>query len=430
MQRSPIQHPSSANAAVAPAAQSGADRRQRSRLAATLASARRLPGYRETLGALPPARDPFETLVSLPVIGREQIQERPLDFRPAEVRSLTLSSSGSTGTPLELFIHPRSRRRRQRQFAAFFLRNGWRPWHRAISLKLPFDPSARFGSEALDRGPLRRRQCVSILEPVEEQYRQIREADPQILHGLPTMLTEIAVLAARDGWRPSGLRRVFTVSETLRPGDRRQIEAALGARVFDLYAAAEAFIGWECEQRRGFHLNEGGVVTEILDDEGAPAAPGTVGNVVITTLDNPAMPLVRYAIGDMALAGKGVPCPCGRPQALLPAVIGRRVPVFAVAGQQVSPWGAVARIAELDFVRQFQLVQPGLGQIDIRIRRRPGSAIDVETLRRIVHEELGPGLAVGIVEVEELPLLPSGKAPEPIASPTFPAAAVVPEPSA
>lgn len=429
MQHSPIQHPSSANAAVAPAAQPVAGRRQRDRLAATLAAARRLPAYRETLGALPPATDPLETLASLPVIGREQIQERPLDFRPADGRSLTLSSSGSTGTPLELFIDPRTRRRRQRQFAAFFLRNGWRPWHRAISLKLPFDPSARFGSEALDRGPLRRRTCVSILEPVEEQYRQIRETDPQILHGLPTMLTEIAALAARDGWRPSRLRRVFTVSETLRPGARRQIESALGAPAFDLYAAAEAFIGWECEQRRGFHLNEGGVVTEILDDEGAPAAPGTVGNVVITTLDNPAMPLVRYAIGDMALAGDGVPCPCGRPQALLPAVIGRRVPVFLVAGRQVSPWGAVARIAELDFVRQFQLVQPGRCQIDVRIRRRPGRAIDEQTLRRVVSEELGPELAIGVVEVEELPLLPSGKAPEPIASPAFPAASVVPEPS-
>ena len=430
VEHSTIQHPSAANGGSAPRPPAPADRRQRDRLAATLALARRLPAYRDTLGVLPEAADPFETLSLLPVIGREQIQERPQDFRPPDRRSLTLSSSGSTGTPLELFIDPGSRRRRRRQFATFFLRNGWRPWHRAISLKLPYDPSARFGSEALDRGPLRRRQCISILDPVDEQYRRIRDIEPQILHGLPTILTEIATLAAHDGWRPPRLRRVFTVSETLRPGDRRQIESAFGAPVFDLYAAAEAFIGWECDQRRGFHLNESAVVTEILDEQGAPAPPGAVGSVVITTLDNPAMPLVRYAIGDMAIAGNGRPCPCGGPGALLPAVIGRRVPVFVVAGEQVSPWGAVARIAELDFVRQFQLVQPELGRLDVRVRWRPGRAVDERMLRRIVGEELGPGLSIGVVEVAELPPLPSGKAAEPIVSPVFPDASAIPEPSA
>ena len=402
-------------------------RRQRERLTATLSAARELPGYREALAGFSPEGDPFEALSSLPLLSREQIQRRPGDFRDLRRRSLILSSSGSTGTPLRIHIAPHSRRRRRRQFAGYFLRHGWMPWNPAISLKIPSDPSARFGSGAIDRGPLRLRRSVSVLDPVDEQYRAIRESEPEILHGLPSILVELAELAELEGWRPSRLRRIFAVSETLSPRARREIERGFGAPVYDLYAAAEAFVGFECERRCGFHVHETNVVLEVLDERGEPAAPGAIGNVVITTLDNPAMPLVRYAIGDVAVAGGDVPCPCGRPHTLLPAVIGRHVPLFDIGGRRVSPWGVIARMAELHFVRQFQIVQPAPDSVEVRLRLRAGATVDEPVVRRLVAEELSEAVAVAIAPVSEIPQLPSGKAASVVAAPSFPA---VPEPAA
>ena len=394
--------------------------RQRRLLAETLARARRLDGYGTTVAQLPENLDPYQALRRLPVLERATIQERPEAFRDPSERSLLLQSSGSSGTPLKFYLHPRSRWRRRRQFVAFFLRNGWRPWQRTVSLKVLPDPSARLGSSSLDRTVLRRRVSISVLEPIERQYQIIREFEPEVLHGLPTILGELASMASSDQWRPLRLRRVFTVSEVLLPSVRATIEQALGARVVDLYAAAEANIGWECERRDGFHLNMTNVVVEVLDDSGDPTPRGETGRVVITTLDNPAMPLVRYALGDMAIAGAGARCPCGRPQPLLPRVLGRRVPLLTIDGGQVSPWGVLARMHELDFLRQFQLVQPAPDALRARILVRPGRRIDEAAVRRLIAEELGEGLSVEVEAVSEFSRLPSGKAVHAVQAPMFP----------
>jgi phenylacetate-coenzyme A ligase PaaK-like adenylate-forming protein len=79
----------------------------------------------------------------------------------------------------------------------------------------------------------------------------------------------------------------------------------------DLYAADEAgCIALQCPDHEHYHVQSESVLVEVLDVEGRACAPGAVGRVVVTTLQNFAMPLVRYDIGDVAEAGD--PCPCGR----------------------------------------------------------------------------------------------------------------------
>jgi phenylacetate-coenzyme A ligase PaaK-like adenylate-forming protein len=132
--------------------------------------------------------------------------------------------------------------------------------------------------------------------------------------------------------------------------------------------------------------------------------------VAITALDNRATALIRYAIGDMAVAPSGAVCPCGRPGPLLPRVLGRQVPMLSIAGRTVSPWGVVARMHELAFLRQFQLAQPAPDELIVRIRVRDGQALDRPAVQRLVVEELGPIVRTEVEEVEAMPRLPSGKA--------------------
>jgi phenylacetate-CoA ligase len=148
---------------------------------------------------------------------------------------------------------------------------------------------------------------------------------------------------------------------------------------------------------------------EILDEEGRPTPPGEIGRVALTTLDNPAMPLIRYAIGDMAVAGDGSRCPCGRPQPLLSKVLGRQVPFLQMGGRRVSPWGVLARAHELHFIRQIQLVQPAPNVLRADVLPRPGHDLDEESLRRLITEELGSELRVEIAELDAYRRLPSGK---------------------
>lgn len=386
------------------------DRRRR-RLAATLRRARSLPGNAgrcEWAGGI--GRDPANALARLPVLERRLVQEDPEAFRDPRVPAVLLNSSGSTGVPLRLYLERRARRRRQRQFARFFLSNGWRPWDRALSIKVLPDSSARLGSRRLDATLLRRRRAASILEDPDRLFELLRREDPEILHGLPSALEQLACRAESEGWRPGRLRRIFTVSEALSPSARVLLERVLGAPVIDSYAAAEAVIGFQCELRSGFHVIEDNVVVEVVDDAGAPIPAGECGRVLITTLDNAAMPLVRYAIGDMALAPSGAPCRCGRPGMVIPRILGRQVPMFEVDGGSVSPWGVIARMHEIESVRQFQLIQTERDAVTVLIRPQQPSAGTTGEVRRLVVEQLGSAVRVEVREVEAIEPMASGKA--------------------
>ena len=386
-------------------------RRQRRSLARVLAAARSLPGYRRHLADWAPGDDPYAGLRMLPVLERDAVQDHPGAYHHPGVRSLALTSSGSTGVPLSLSLDRRARWRRRRQYGLFFLTNGWLPWRRSVSLKLAVDPSARLGSGILDRTVLSRRKVVSVLEPLDRQFEAVRSADPEILHGLPSALEQIAIRAHATGWRPRGLRRIFTVSEALTPATRELLESALGAPVLDSYAASEALVGWECGRGGGIHVLEGNVVVEVLTDDGEPAAPGAVGHVVITALDNRAMPLLRYAIGDLALAPSAERCTCGRAGILIPRVLGRRVPMFEVGGELVSPWGMIARMYELRGIGQFQLVQQAPDSLLALIRRdATGEPVDRAAVAALAAAELGDSVRVEVREVERIDTGERGKA--------------------
>ena len=305
---------------------SGARRRllvqQRGRLDQALTVAARLPGYRNVLARLPTRLDPAERLVRLPVLERRQLQADPEFFRDRSRSSIGIHTSGSTATPLTYYLDRRARLRRLAEYARFFSLHGWRPWHCSLSFKVLPDSSDRVGSRWLDHSLLVRRRVVSVLDPPEAQFRIFRATDPHILHGLPSILQQLVIQMRRQSWRPSRLQRIFTSSEALESRTRDRLEGILGAPVVDHYGAAEGFIGWECERRNGYHLNMRSIFLEILDTEGESVAPGAVGRIVITTLDNPAMPLVRYAIGDHAVRGDEGMCPCGRAEPLIPKVIG------------------------------------------------------------------------------------------------------------
>ena len=227
-------------------------RRQRRSLARVLAAARSLPGYRRHLADWAPGDDPYAGLRMLPVLERDAVQDHPAAYHHPGVRSLALTSSGSTGVPLSLSLDRRARWRRRRQYGLFFLTQRLaavapvgQPQARRRSLR-----AARLGDPRPD-GALTPRRSSRYSSPSTVSSRPCVRADPEILHGLPSALEQIAIRAHATGWRPRGLRRIFTVSEALTPATRELLESALGAPVLDSYAASEALVGWECGRGRG-----------------------------------------------------------------------------------------------------------------------------------------------------------------------------------
>jgi phenylacetate-CoA ligase len=103
-------------------------------------------------------------------------------------------------------------------------------------------------------------------------------------------------------------------------------------------------------------LIESEFIFEVVDPaSGAPLAPGQRGELVITNLGRPGMPLIRYRTGD-AVELDGSPCPCGRTFARLPdGILGRVDEMIVVRGMNVYPSAIEGVIREFPEVAEFRI---------------------------------------------------------------------------
>lgn len=153
----------------------------------------------------------------------------------------------------------------------------------------------------------------------------LTEFRPQIIEGYPSSIHIVADYLLRH--EATGLikpRAILVSAETVLPHQRRTIEAAFQTKLYNQYASSEGapFIS-EC--RAGslhMHLDSG--IIEILRPDGTPTKPGELGELVVTSFTTQVTPLLRYAIGDVAVTSDEVEaCACGLPFPTVEAVVGR-----------------------------------------------------------------------------------------------------------
>jgi phenylacetate-CoA ligase len=179
---------------------------------------------------------------------------------------------------------------------------------------------------------------------------------PTLIQAFPENLFEIARMALRESIRPDSPRSIVTGAGNLYPSMRPTIEQVFGAPIFDRYGSREVSgVAAECELHTGLHVCLPIQHVEILRSDGSQATAGELGEVVVTSLVNYAMPLIRYRLGDLA-AWAGEECTCGRTGPLLSEVAGRTRDLF------VRKDGSYVRILEMVFheqpwIRKFQVVQ-------------------------------------------------------------------------
>jgi phenylacetate-CoA ligase len=197
------------------------------------------------------------------------------------------------------------------------------------------------------------------------------------------------------------------------PATRARIEAAFGARAYDLPGLTEiAAWGFECDARSGLtHVHEDYCYPEVLDEQDRPVRPGERGELVFTSLYRKAMPLIRYRTRDVVqLADRR--CRCGRTLvAFEGGVLARLDDMKKVRGIIVYPRRIEELVRPHPAVDEFQIVfrrHEGLDDILIRIDPSPSLSL---TERDGLKAELGAGLRTGLglrvsVEVTEPGALP------------------------
>jgi phenylacetate-coenzyme A ligase PaaK-like adenylate-forming protein len=228
-------------------------------------------------------------------------------------RVVTLPSSGTSGPPKRLFFTAD-----EQEATIDFFQHGMGLFTRPGDRVAVAFASERPGSVGDDLAEALRRlgatpvPVPSTLPPAEFATLLWCEG-ATVVAGAPVRLLAAARASAADAGLPLSIRAVLASSERLPKSVARALTAAWGCEVFDHWGMTETGLGGavECSAHEGCHLRETDLFVEIVDPEsGAPVPDGVVGEVVITTLRERAMPLVRYRTGDLAWCTDDA-CACG-----------------------------------------------------------------------------------------------------------------------
>jgi phenylacetate-CoA ligase len=402
-------------------------------------SARHVPFYRERfakLGLDPEAPDPLETLSLLPVLRKEEVQEHANALLAEEfpeprdrVASHTVSS-GTTGRPTRVSHSARSWRifevLKQREYRWF----RFDPAGKLVSIRLASQLSRKpDGSQLADREILRMPAWshmgsafetgphlhYNVTNPVEDQLRILREQKPRYLLSYPETLEHLAFAAAPE--RPAeSIQSVLAVSEQLTPGMRRHIARSFGASIQQNYGLNEiGLVAVRCEAGR-YHVHTEHCHVEILDDAGKHVEPGKTGRIIVTSLTNTAMPLLRYDTGDVAEA-VDADCPCGRTLPAFGDVTGRYSRIAFLPEGTLGLVGMLSTAIEempaphARGLRQIQIHQYRDNRFELRVA---ATGPLPPAFAQIVHTAWAHSKAAGqhplaIVEVREIPRPPGGK---------------------
>jgi phenylacetate-CoA ligase len=220
-----------------------------------------------------------------------------------------------------------------------------------------------------------------------------------------------------DEQRSAGLRpkAVMSSGQVLTDQVRAAIEQRFGAEVYDKYGSREfSGIAYECNAHRGHHVMAESYIVELLHG-GRPARPGEVGEVVITDLNNHCVPLIRYRIGDLAVAmDEREPCPCGRGLPRIGRIEGRTSAVMLCADGTWKPGSFFAHFFK-DYhriVRHYQIAQHEPGAFALKVVK--GEAFSEAELARMLQAlrvHVGEGSRIALELVDSIPLGRTGKRP-------------------
>ena len=354
---------------------------------------------------------------ALPLVARSDLNARPAEFEtsacpPRHGRVYQDCTSGSMGIPLQF----KATELHSFFWHAFVLRDHL--WHkRDLSAKLAVirhgvaEGETRGWGGLLDRA-VKSGRCANlpIVTDVGRQLEWLLDQAPAYLLTYPSNLRALLRLAQGEGIVVPGLREVRTFGEYV-PGDLSSlVDKVWGVPMTDAYSSQECgYIALQCPQGDGYHVMSENLRVEVLREDGQACVPGETGRVVITTLHNFAMPLIRYVLGDFAELG--APCACGRGLLHLNRIMGRQRNLIRLPdGRQVWPIFGVQTWLQETPIRQIRFVQRQIDGLEGHyVMDRDLGADEIRQIDQRIHQSLGWPLPLKWIRCESMSAGPTGK---------------------
>ncbi|BBE17514.1 phenylacetate-coenzyme A ligase [Aquipluma nitroreducens] len=272
--------------------------------------------------------------------------------------------------------------------------------------------------------------CLSIPAGAGNSPRQIKlmqDYGTTAIHAIPSYLNRLYEVFLEEGLDPRKDTKLHTFvigAEPHTEGQRRRIEEMYGVKAYNSFGLTEMNgpgVAFECTCQNGLHIWEDAYLVEIINPETLePITDGEVGELVLTTLDRQAMPLIRYRTRDLTRILPGT-CACGRTHVRLDRITGRSDDMFIVKGCNIFPMqieGVLMKVPEVgaDYLITLKTID-GNDEMIIEVEVKKDwfngdiSRLDKLTkqLTALIRDEVLVKPIIRLVEPNSLPK-PEGKA--------------------
>ena len=175
------------------------------------------------------------------------------------------------------------------------------------------------------------------------QIKFIKDFGTTVLHAIPSYASRVFEVMQQEGVDPrkdTKLRVLCIGAEPHSEEQRKRIEDNLGVKAYNSYGISEMMgpgVAFECQEQNGLHIWEDYFIVEIIDPVTLEPVPdGELGELVLTTINREAMPLLRYRTRDLTRILPG-DCPCGRHHKRLARLQGRSDDMIILKGVNIFP---------------------------------------------------------------------------------------------
>ena len=158
---------------------------------------------------------------------------------------------------------------------------------------------------------------------------------------------------------------------------RRNIEKTLGIKAYDIYGLTEISgpgVAFECSEQRGMHINEDHFLVEVIDpDTGEVLPEGSQGELVFTSLDKKAFPLLRYRTRDICVLSREK-CSCGRTHVRMMKPRGRSDDMLIIRGVNVFPSQIETVLLNHGYAANYQIIIDRVNNtdtLDVKVELMP-----------------------------------------------------------
>ncbi len=195
----------------------------------------------------------------------------------------------------------------------------------------------------------------------DRQIQFMTDLNASILCCTPSYAAYIGESLKEQGYKPEDipLKAGIFGAEPWTEEMRQNIQNTLGIKAYDIYGLTETSgpgVAFECSEQTGMHINEDHFLAEIIDpDTGEVLPEGSKGELVFTSLDKEAFPLLRYRTRDICVLSRKK-CSCGRTLIRMAKPMGRTDDMLIIRGVNVFPSQIETVLLKEGYEPNYQIV--------------------------------------------------------------------------